>query len=93
MPDGLPPQVVFRSIGADGKPELYIAFLFTAPDGSKYPVLAQDIREGLPHPGPTSKLDPSLLLEQRDDVSEEPYYLYLGVVNVLPRGFQTQVTT
>lgn len=35
------------------------------------------------------KLDPSLLVEQRDNVSSQPFYLYRGVIDVRQQEFQT----
>jgi hypothetical protein len=76
------PEVVFRATDDDGATRVYVAFLFTDPMGAKYAVLTQDIEEGYPLHGATPKLDPSLLVEMSDNVSEEPYYLYSGVVDV-----------
>lgn len=78
----LPPTVIFRASVGRGPIKLYVAYLFTDPKGDKYAVLTSDTAGGRPLPAGSQKLDPSRLVEQRDDVSEEPYYLYLGVLDV-----------
>lgn len=83
------PEVVYRSKDLDGIARLYVAYLFTAADGSRYPVLSQDTQEGFPRPGPVPRLDPSLLVEMTDSVSEAPYYRYLGVIDAPPPKSRT----
>jgi hypothetical protein len=79
------PEVVFRALDHNGEPKLFVAYLVRSNDGL-YAVLSR-AEEGRFLPS-SPKLDPSRLVEQRDDVSEEPYYLYFGLVDVPPTGFQ-----
>jgi hypothetical protein len=81
-----PPQVVFRAMDYDETPRLYVAYLWRNPKGDYFAVLSEDEQGyGLRH---SAKLDPSRLLEQRDDVSEQPFYLYSGIVDIRPKESQ-----
>ena len=85
MPDALP-EVVFRTIDERGVPRVYVAYLWKSL-GEFFAVLSKD-EEGYGLPS-SPKLDPSRLVEQRDDVSEQPFYLYLGVLDVRQLRSQT----
>lgn len=85
---GLPPQVIFRAKDRHGNLQFYVAYLFIAPDGQHYAVLSQETAEGSFLPGSTPRLDPSLLVERHDNNSEEPFYLYSGVIDVPLPEFQ-----
>src|ERR1700726_4114583 len=82
----LPPQVVFRAMDYDNVPRLYVAYLVRDPSGNYLAALSRDEMDfGLRF---WPKLDPLRLVRQHDDVSEEPFYLYLGVVDIRQIEFE-----
>ena len=72
----MPAEVVFRVKDSDGRIRLYVAYLFRDPSGRCFAVLSED-EDGYGLES-SAKLDPSLLVEQRDNVSDAPL---LGVVD------------
>jgi hypothetical protein len=80
------PEVVFRVKENDGKINFYVAYLFPDPAGNLYAVLSENTDGYGLEASP--KLDPSLLVEQHDNVSEMPFYLYRGVIDARQLEFR-----
>lgn len=82
----MPPEVIFRVKESNGEINFHLAYLFPDAAGNLYAVLSENADGYFLEHSP--KLDPSLLVEQRDNVSDKPFYLYQGVIDVRQLGFQ-----
>jgi hypothetical protein len=74
------PQVIFRARADDKIIRFYVAYLLRDSAGRCFAVLSEDQEGYGVESGPM--LDPLLLEEQTDETSEEPFYLYRGVLDV-----------
>lgn len=80
MPEStIPTRVIFRVLDGNNL-YMYIGYITRSDDGTWWAIPTPEDAKANPRIASGLRLDPSLLSEQSDDVSEETYYIYRGVL-------------